>query len=290
MPELFLAGLIFLALALLCRPDSMKELADYARKPLLDPAGILQVHPWQLHNLSQFQAGHFPLWNQYTGTGQPHLANIQTGAFFPLWDAWMAAGGGATLYGATLVFRLWLAAMLWFVFARKKLCRFPGAVLSGAVYAFGGYAVPFAQLIDLNSQLLLPILMLFLSGLFQKNKIIYFIGSSLLVCLALLGGHPSAAFVTVVVAAVYALAEFMAGGGNKKFLPGRVFVLAGVGVMAAVLCAAVLLPFLNYLSRCWSMHGPGFGVFHLDPHGFFNLVLPDLYSVFQDLPARIPLE
>ncbi len=288
--ELVPAALIFFVLALVCRPAMMKELADYARKPLLDPAGILQVHPWQEHNLHQFRAGHFPLWNQYTGTGQPHLANIQTGAFFPLWSLWMISGGGATLYGATLLFRLWLSAVLWFVFARRKLCGFPGALLAGAVYAFGGYAIPFAQLIDLNSQMLLPLLMLAFSRMIQKPALKNFLGSALLVCLAVLGGHPEAAFVTVLVATIYALFSFLAEHGHNRLLPARVLVLGASGVMGALLCAAVLLPFLNYLPRCWSMHGPGFGVFHLDPHGFVNLFFPDLYSAFQDMPARIPIE
>ncbi len=268
----------------------MKTAADYTRKPLLDPAGLLQVHAWQIHNLEQYRAGHFPLWNRYTGIGQPHLANIQTGAFFPIWALWMALGGSAALYGSVLIFRLWLTAMFWFVFSRKKLCGFPGALLGASVYAFGGYAIPFAQLIDLNSQMLLPLLMLAFSGLIQKPDTKTLLGSALLVCLALWGGHPEAAFVTVLVALVYALISFLAKGPHKKVLPQRLLVLAGAGVLGALFSAAVLIPFLNYLPRCWSMHGPGFGVFHLDPHGFFNLFLPGLHSLFQNMPGRIPIE
>lgn len=288
--ELFYAGIIFFFLAIICRPAFMETPADYTRKPLLDPAGLLQVHAWQAHNLDQYQAGHFPLWNRYTGMGQPHLANIQTGSFFPTWALWMALGGSAALYGSILIFRLWLTAMFWFVFSRKKLCGFPGALLGASVYAFGGYAIPFAQLIDLNSQMLLPLLMLAFAGLIHKPDTKMLFGSALLVCLALWGGHPSAAFVTVLVALVYALISFLAGNHHKKVLPQRFLVLAGAGVLGALFSAAVLIPFLNYLPRCWSMHGPGFGVFHLDPHGFFNLFLPGLHSLFQNMPARIPIE
>src|SRR3972149_7811069 len=52
--------------------------------PFLDPAGVLQVYPWDYLNAMAFRNWHFPLWNPYQGFGQPQLGNIQTAPFFPL--------------------------------------------------------------------------------------------------------------------------------------------------------------------------------------------------------------
>jgi len=283
--ETMTAGIALFALLLVVRPFSSLE--SFASEPLIDPAGVLQVFPWVHYNLSQLASGHFPLWNPYTAMGQPHLANIQTALFFPLYWPWFAAGGEAA-YGVLLLLRLWLAAMLWFVFARKTLCSFCGALIAAAAYGMGGYCLWFSQLLDMNSQMLLPLLLLAMPSLALRPRTPAFMAAAVLVCLSVLGGHPEAAFVTVLVAVLYASAAIaVRRPGPRPALRGLAS-LAAAGALGALLTAVVSAPFLNYLSRCWSMHGPGFGLFHLDPRGFFNLVAPGIHAVFSDMPAGIP--
>ena len=154
--EMILGAVLMALIVYICSPLSGE---NYTQTVLVDPAGVLQVYPWIYYNSDQLERGHFPLWNHLTGLGQPHLANIQTALFYPLYWAWYAVGGESA-YGWLMVFRLWLAAMLWFIFARKRTASFAGALVTGAAYGAGGYALWFSQLIDLNSQLLLSALML----------------------------------------------------------------------------------------------------------------------------------
>ncbi len=298
--QLLVAGVLFFGLGLLVHP--LESLPDYATEPLLDPAGVLQVFPWVSHNFRELSGLHFPLWNPLSAMGEPHLANIQTAVFFPLYWPWYAAGGGEAAYGALLFFRLWLAAMLWFFFARKKLCSFAGALVVGSAYAFGGYGLWFMQLIDLNSQVLLPLLMLCFSSLAHKPSKTVFAGSSLLTCLAILGGHPEAAFITVFIALLYSVSALFADHGRpvageavsrgrfKRLYLSPALLLASSLSLGVLLCSVSMLPFLNYLSRCWTMHGSGFGFFHLDPRAIVNLVAPGIHHMFSGMPREIPVE
>jgi hypothetical protein len=256
---------------------------------LLDPAGILQVYPWHHFNSGEISRGHFPLWNPYTALGQPHLANIQTAVMFPYYWAWYAMGGGEEAYGVTLLVRLWLAGMFWFIFARKKICSLAGSLVVGAAYCCGGYSLWFMQLVDLNSQMLLPLLLLALPSLVLRPRLSTFTASAVLVCLAILGGHPEAAFITVFVAVLYAIAAFVVEREKTAGIIRATLVLAGAGITGLLLTTATTLPFINYLPRCWTMHGPGFGFFHLDPRAFFNLVVPGIHSIFTDMPREIPV-
>jgi len=286
--ECILAGLILLAVIWAAAP--LDDLADYTRDPLLDPAGVLQVYPWVHYNMDQLGEGHFPLWNPYTAMGQPHLANIQTALLYPLYWPWYAAGGGEAGYGALMVFRVWLAGMFWFLFMRRKLASFTGAMVTALAYAAGGYSLWFMQLIDLNSQLLLPLCMMAFSSLVKRPRIPGLVASALLVALSIQGGHPEAAFITVLMGSLYAVSEYAVKRGvGAHALPG-LFALLSAGVVGVLITLPSLLPFINYLSRCWTMHGPGFGFFHLDPRGLANLVVPGVHTMFADMPATIPVE
>ncbi len=296
--ETMIASVVFFAILAISGP--LGPPANYADTPLVDPAGILQVYPWQVFNADQIGKSHFPLWNHLTAIGEPHMANIQTAFLYPIYWIWQAAGAGKTGYGLLLLLKLWMASIFWFVFARRTMTSFAGAVICGAAYGCGGYCLWFLQLIDVNSQMLLPLLLIFLPRTVKRPDFKSLIASAFLVFLALAGGHPEASFITVLVAVLYALFLFAsekergrAGSapslGKDGFL-ARLIPMAMAGALGLLLCMAVLLPFINYLGRCWTMHGPGFGFFHLDPRALFNLFVPGVHRLFGGMPAEIPVE
>jgi hypothetical protein len=292
-----LAGVIMALAVLVCKP--LGDLRAFAREPLLDPAGVLQVYPWVYFNGVEMARGHFPLWNHLTGLGEPHLANIQTAVFCPIYWAWQALGAGESAYGAVLLFRLWLAAMLWFLFARLRVTGLVGALVTGLTYAVGGYSLWFMQLIDYNSQLWLPLLLLLLPALALRPRLRTLAATAAVVALVILGGHPEAAFVTLFAATLYTLTALAVAGkssGGTGILPvvpvkpaHSIMAVAAAFILGLLLTLAASLPFVNYLSRCWSMHGSGFGFIHLDPRGFFNLILPGIHHLFANMPAEIPV-
>jgi len=253
--------------------------------PRVDPAGVLQVWAWNAFSSSEWLRGHFPLWNPHTALGQPHLANLQTAVFFPLWLL-RALGTSPLAQDLVLALRLILAASLVFVLGKNAGEGFCGALAAGLLYALGGYGLWFLQLVDLNSQMLLPLLMLVWGKMFTLRRGYLMAASSLLSALVILGGHPEAIFNTFFLAWLYVI--FLAARSRARlsaFLP-----LAAAGLIGMLLAGAALLPFANYLPRCWSLHAPGFGFFHLEARGILNLFWPGIHRIFADQPSGIPLQ
>src|SRR5215212_9500707 len=82
--------------------------------------------PLRWFTATELQAGHLPLWNPYNASGEPWLANPQTGVFYP--PAWLfVVLPFATAYVLFLLFHLILLGWgAYRLFARDAS---PGAAL-----------------------------------------------------------------------------------------------------------------------------------------------------------------
>ncbi len=287
--EIFFAAFFFGLVAFLLLGWNWRELGTLSDVPLVDPAGVLQVKCWQSFNAAEFSRGHFPLWNPHTGLGQPHLANIQTAVFYPL-SLLYAGFASPAIYDLLLAFRLFLAALFIYFLLRRWWLGWASAAAASLIYAFGGYSLWFMQLIDMNSQIFLPVLLHLWGRLsfWPNRKNLVFAG--LMSAVIISGGHPEAAFNTFLVAGLFALfLIFTRHKINKRPLHALLAIASSL-LLGAMCSAALLLPFMNYLSRSFSLHAPGFGLFHLDIRGLINLLYPGIHLIFSDLPSRIPLE
>jgi len=273
--ELCLAALALAALTGAFLLAMRLRLGPLQENILIDAAGLIQQRPWMDFSGREFRDGFFPLWNPFTGFGQPHLANIQTAAFYPL-NAALYLLGPVAGYNLWLFLRLWLAGFFIYLFLRKlNLAALP-SFAGSLVWPLGGYGLWFMQLVELNSQLLLPLFLISLHALADRPRLKYFIGAALIGWMIILGGHPEAVFNSWLIAMLY----FIFRLSRQKLPPSarlKRAALAGlVALVSAGLAAVVLLPFLNYLPRCWSLHFPGFGFFHLDVKTIPSLFFPDL--------------
>ncbi len=285
--EMIKAAIFFALVSLLIFGSKRRELGTLSEVPLVDPAGVLQVKTWQEFNAGELARGHFPLWNPHTALGQPHLANIQTAVIYPT-SIIYAIFTSPLLYDLLLGTRLFLAALFIYWFLRKWCLNWQGASASALIYCFGGYGTWFIQLIDVNSQVMLPLLMhMFGKAAFSRRaRDIVLTG---IVGLAVItGGHPEAAFNTFLVAGLF-LVFLAASNRDARLLQGLLAASAGA-LFSALLCTVSLLPFANYFTRCFSIHGSGFGLFHLDIRGILSFIFPGIHHFLSGLPARIPVQ
>lgn len=274
----FVAGIFFFRVEL-AAPGRLST------EPKVDPAGVLQVWSWQQITAAAFARGRFPLWNSHTFFGQPHLANVQTAVFFPL-TLLAALADSPRANDLFLVLRLALAGFFLSLLLRRLGAGVFGALAAGLAYAYGGYGLWFVQLVDLNSQMLLPLLLLALDRLSTRRGIGAWVLSAFLFAGVFLGGHPEAAFNTTLAALGYLVfRRLTAPDAVRPALWPALAAALGGGMLALL----VLLPFAGYLDRSWSMHAPGFGFFHLEARGILNLFWPGVHRVFADQPSAIPL-
>jgi hypothetical protein len=209
------------ALALLLLLASMLFIAPLAKQEVFTLRDHLDYfQPLRLFTAEELSAGRLPLWNPYNASGEPWLANPQTGVFYP--PAWLfLALPFPTAYMLYLLLHLVLLAWgAYLLFARNASA---GAALVGAAALL--FSGPVLSLLDVSNNLAtfawIPlVLWCALAGAWRRG------GAAL--ALAFLAGEP---FFAALAALAYVLVR-------------RRRDVIGTALLAFGLCAVQLLPFL----------------------------------------------
>ncbi len=107
--------------------------------PLLDDL-ILENYAWKNFINESLRAGEIPLWNPYILAGQPFLAAGQNAALYPLGIVFYILPL-ARAYAMFAVLHYWLAACAMYTLTRVLGLRAFASIVSGIIYAFGGFMV-----------------------------------------------------------------------------------------------------------------------------------------------------
>jgi hypothetical protein len=179
--------------------------------------------PLRWFTASELQAGRLPLWNPYNASGEPWLANPQTGVFYP--PAWLFVV--LPFAAAYMLFLLFHVVLLgWGAYLYFARMASEGAALVGAVALM--FCGPVLSLLDVSNNLAtlawLPLaLWCAAEGAWRRGGVV--------LAMAFLGGEP---FFAAVCALLYVIV-----GGLKPALRA--------GSVALGLSAVQLFPFLELL-------------------------------------------
>jgi hypothetical protein len=231
-----------------------------------------QYYPLQLFGARELAESRLPAWDPYISAGQPGLADIQTGTFYPpnllpnLVLALLGLPFGFGYLTAQVVLHFSLASLFTYLFvrhlARRAGARIPAARFAGAVaaltFTYSGYltSFPVQQLTILETAVWLPLILLFLDRAIESPKPGWdLILASLALACALLAGHPQTAMYVVYVTAVYGAFRCFTSHVRSEARDGVHFALRMAYyvllplVMAMALAAIQLVPTLGFLAR-----------------------------------------
>lgn len=110
-----------------------------AHNPLLDDL-VLENYAWKNFINESIRAGEIPLWNPYILGGQPFLAAGQNATLYPFSILFILLPL-ARAYALFALLHYWLAACAMYLLGRVLKLRPFAALISGIVYAFGGFMV-----------------------------------------------------------------------------------------------------------------------------------------------------
>ena len=155
-------------------------------------------YPLKLYTAQRLRAGEIPLWNPWSGTGEPWLANAQSGPFYPptlLFLLPSAALAGGLFLLLHFAIGAWGARR----FLKEENVSDSGALLGAAAFAASGFAVSFSVFWNhFGAFAYLPgIAALARSGLPTRASIL---GLSTLVGLQAMAGSPEMSAATLVLA------------------------------------------------------------------------------------------
>ncbi len=166
------------------------------------PTGDFTDHflPFSLFQRAEILAGRLPVWNPYTFSGHPFLADIQAAVFYPISNLVL----GLTLPWGDAMSRLYwlqveallqiaLAGFFTCLLARDLVRSRAAAFLAGCLFAFSGYLTgyPALQTAVLRTAIWLPLVLWCLRRAFADGaRWRWTIAAALAYTIAFLGGHP----------------------------------------------------------------------------------------------------
>lgn len=224
------------------------------------PDGDFTHHflPFSLFQQAALRAGTLPVWNPYTYSGHPFLADTQAAVFYPVSNFWLLLTWPWTSVGARLYFLQWeallhvaLAGYFVDLLVRDLTGSRWAALISGVAFAFSGYLTgyPPLQLAVLRTAIWLPLILWLLHRAFQEpTRWRWWIGAACAYATAFLAGHPQTFLHSTYVVGAYGLWRIAYNVWRPSPpAPRHTFLgCLAFGIVALALSAAQLLPSLEF--------------------------------------------
>lgn len=229
---------------------------------LVQPTSIMggdamsQFGPWLRFGWQSIRQGEWPLWDPYTFSGHPFLANPQTGLFYPPYWLLLFSPTPTTME-VIAVLHLFLLGLFTFWFGREIGLSWFASTISALAFAFSQYTVARLWSGHLNvvaTVTWLPLLFLLVRRSSRSNSSIVLIGS-LSAAMILLPGFLQVAYHVLLASGCYVVFLLFGSPHTCKLR----LIVSWIGMVAGglALSAVQLLPTYELLLH--SSRGGGVG-------------------------------
>lgn len=213
------------------------------KNPLItDP--VLQTYPWRNLTVENIKDGNLPLWNPYSFSGQPLLANIQSAPFqitnilffiFPFNFAW----------ALQVILPTILTAVFMYLFLKEINLSKLASTFGAIVLPFSGFFMAWMTWGTIVSTAMwLPLLLLCLEKLSKRISPLWFLILIFSISQVIFGGHFQTALYTQLAAIAYLIYRFFQ---TKK---GTFLVISTTAISLGLLLSAVqLIPSLEFINQ-----------------------------------------
>jgi hypothetical protein len=234
---------------------------------ITDP--VRQQYPWRELSVSLQKNGDFPLWNPYTFSGTPLLANFQTAVYYPFNFLFFILPFSVS-WSILIYLQPLLAGLFLYIYLRHLRLTQSASFLGSIAFAFSGFMTAWLEWGTLgHTALWLPLMLLSIDKLLvssttrvkkknapqQKkrnsfiakiisNKILLWSLTFLVsLCASLFAGHVQTFVYVCLFALSYLVARWLQYGKNKK----HIFLFTGLFFAAALITFVQWFPTLNFI-------------------------------------------
>ena len=204
---------------------------------ITDP--VRQQYPWKKLSIDSIKKIELPLWNQYSFSGTPNLANFQSGVFYPLNIIFLLPYSFS--WSLFIVLEPLLAGIFMYLFLKNLKLVNLASFFGGFVFAFSSFFVTWLEWGNiLHTALWLPLILLSLDKL-RKSRIWIFV---LIFSLSssFFAGHLQAFFYSFLVSLFYFLFRYF----EKKELR-FLFLFSVSSALSFLLILPQLLPTIKFI-------------------------------------------
>lgn len=189
-----------------------------------------------------------PLWDPYTLSGRPFLADPQSAIFTPFSVPAYVLPFWKSL-AVIAILKIFVAALGAFLLARTLGMRFGGALLTGLVFGFSLWSVTWVSWTTMSVWAFLPWICLFSELCVRRPAPLPWAGLAAAVGLQFLGGHPSSSFQVLVFLTLFWGVRTVASPRLRHRLGLRLFTFGSALAVGTALAAVMLIPFVELLAR-----------------------------------------
>lgn len=197
------------------------------------PDIITQIYPWKYFAIQTFKTGQIPLWNPYSFSGTPHLANYQSAVLSPFnllffifsfIDAW----------SLLVLLQPLLAGFFVYLFVRSLNVSKIGSIISALSFMFCGFITVWMGYGTLGYAILfLPLALFAIEKYFISQKIRYLLILTLSVPLSFFSGHFQISVYFILFILSYILFKFLLTKDRKTTL--NILMYSGFGLLISSL-------------------------------------------------------
>ncbi|HVT01387.1 MAG TPA: hypothetical protein VHE53_04110, partial [Patescibacteria group bacterium] len=198
------------------------------------PDVIKQLVPWKKFVTESLKKGQIPFWDPYNFSGNPLMANFQSGVFYPLNLMFITLSfpNAWTIY---IVLTPILSIIFMYLFLDRFNLKPAASLLGGISFAFCLYMVVWMEYGNIGHTLLwLPLILYFTDRFIEKPTRINFLGIFLASLLSILAGYIQGFFYIYAVVVIY---YFVKSISIKKIKTNNTVVFL-LGLLFPVLVAA----------------------------------------------------
>ena len=211
-------------------------------KELLGADSIRQIYLWKEFAAQEFKRGQVPLWNPYTFSGQPLLANFQSSVFYPL-NFFYFLTDPRNAWILLVVTQPLLGGLFMYLAARSFKLSSPASLFSSITFMLSSYLITWMENGNIShSYIWLPLIFWSINNYFKNYKFRYFLTLSVSLSMSTLAGHPQTAIYLYIIAAIYWIYK---SGRNLA----RLVVLLAAVSLSILLSAIQLIPTADFYAK-----------------------------------------
>lgn len=209
----------------------------------------LQIVPWAHQVREAWLSGHIPLWNNYSGSGYPLLANAQSSALSPLRLLALPLPLGQS-FAFEAAMKILIALTFTFLFCRRRYSEL-ASVTAAVCFGFCSFMIVWLHFPLATVSAFVPAALYLIDLIAERRTFGRFIFAAVLWAVMIFGGHPETVahifFISLLYVGWIAVVErpFAAWRDTLRFL----LTLGGALAVAAMLAAPFLAPLAEALTK-----------------------------------------
>lgn len=257
--------------------DGLVSGVPYKNPLITDP--VRQQYVWRWLSIEQLRQGALPLWNPYSFSGTPLLANFQSAALYPLNILFLAAPFPVA-WGILVVLQPVMAGIFLYWYLRYfSLDRF-AAALGALVFAFCGFSIAWLEWNTvIHTILWLPLILLAKEHLIRRFRWSWAVVLVIAESSAIFAGHLQVVFYSILFSTIYLFVRILQV--SRPHIMRTLFPFLCTGLIVLAVTAIQWLPtiqFINLSARdidqgSWMKEG-----WFIPWHHLVQFIAPDFFG------------